>query len=136
LRAARDSAVRAEAIGIAVRSHRWLAFSMAAGAAGLAGALFAFSKGSIDPTLMAIPMSIDFLVMILAGGMQTLTGPLLGAAFFHSIKDAFMPLTDFWRLLLGLAIIGLVLVFPRGLVGGMLFIRECLARRSWRSSAP
>jgi branched-chain amino acid transport system permease protein len=135
LRAARDSAVRAAAIGIDVRSHRWLAFAIAGAAAGLAGALFAFSKGSIDPTLMAIPMSVDFLVMILAGGIQTITGPLVGAAFFHSIKDAFMPLTDFWRLLLGLAIIGLVLVFPRGIVGGILSVREQLARRTGRSSA-
>ena len=46
-----------------------------------------------------------------------------------------MPLTDFWRLLLGLAIIGLVLVFPRGIVGGILSVREQLARRTGRSSA-
>ncbi|HEU4379190.1 MAG TPA: ABC transporter permease, partial [Hyphomicrobiaceae bacterium] len=55
LRAARDSAVRADAIGVDVRLHRWLAFTMAGGAAGLAGGLFAFSKGSIDPTLISIP---------------------------------------------------------------------------------
>uniref|UniRef100_UPI0023B8051B hypothetical protein n=1 Tax=Stenotrophomonas maltophilia TaxID=40324 RepID=UPI0023B8051B len=44
-------------------------------------------------------------------------GPLVGAAFFHSIKDFFMPLTDFWRFFLGLSIIAMVLIFPRGLVG-------------------
>ena len=55
LRAARDSAVRADAIGIDVRAHRWLAFTVAGAAAGMAGGLFAFSKGSIDPTLIAIP---------------------------------------------------------------------------------
>ena len=36
------------------------------------------------------------------GGIQTVMGPLVGAAFFHSIKDFFMPLTDFWRFFLGL----------------------------------
>jgi len=135
LRAARDSELRADAIGIAVKMHRWLAFIVAGAAAGLAGGLFAFSKGSIDPTLISIPMSVDFLVMILSGGIQTITGPLVGAAFFHAIKDAFMPLTDFWRLLLGLAIIVLVLAFPRGIVGGLSSLRDAAAARAGRSSA-
>jgi branched-chain amino acid transport system permease protein len=128
LRAARDSAVRADAIGIDVRGHRWLAFTIAGAAAGLAGGLFAFSKGSIDPTLISIPMSVDFLVMILAGGLQTVTGPLVGAAFFHSIKDFFLPLTDLWRFFVGLAIIAIVLAFPRGIVGGLADVRVRLQR--------
>ncbi len=117
LRAARDSAARAEAIGIDVRAHRWLGFSIAGAAAGLAGGLYAFSKGSIDPTLLGIPLSVDFLAMILLGGMQSVMGPVLGAAAFHSIKDIFMPITDHWRFFLGASIIALVLIFPRGLGG-------------------
>ena len=105
-------ASRADAIGIDVRTHRWLAFTIAGAAAGLAGGLFAFSKGSIDPTLISIPMSVDFLVMTLLGGVQTVIGPLVGAAAFHSIRDLLMPLTDHWRLLLGLAIIAIVLAVP------------------------
>ena len=132
LRAARDSASRADAVGIDVRTHRWLAFTIAGAAAGLAGGLFAFSKGSIDPTLISIPMSVDFLVMTLLGGVQTVVGPLAGAGAFHSIRDFVMPLTDHWRLLLGLAIIAIVLVFPRGIVGALLQLR---ARRATRTPA-
>ncbi|MDP3416581.1 ABC transporter permease [Falsiroseomonas sp.] len=117
LRAARDSEQRADAIGVNVRMHRWLAFTLAGAAAGLAGGLYAFSKGSIDPTLLAIPMSIDFLAMLLLGGMQTVMGAVAGAAAFHTIKDFFMPLTDHWRFFLGASIIALVLIFPRGLSG-------------------
>ncbi|NKC33184.1 ABC transporter permease [Falsiroseomonas selenitidurans] len=117
LRAARDSEARANAIGIDARTHRWLAFTLAGGAAGLAGGLYAFSKGSIDPTLLAIPLSVDFLAMILLGGIQTVMGAVAGAAAFHAIKDFFMPLTDHWRFFLGASIIALVLVFPRGLGG-------------------
>jgi branched-chain amino acid transport system permease protein len=124
LRAARDSATRADSIGIDVRTHRWLGFTLAGAAAGLAGALYAFSKGSIDPTLISIPMSVDFLVMILVGGIQTVTGPLVGAAVFHSVKDFFMPLTDYWRFFLGLSIIAMVLLFPRGLVGTAEMLRR------------
>ncbi len=47
--------------------------------------------------------------MTLLGGVQTVMGPLVGAAAFHSIRDLLMPLTDHWRLLLGLAIIAIVL---------------------------
>jgi branched-chain amino acid transport system permease protein len=127
LRAARDSAQRAEAIGIDVRTHRWLGFTIAGAAAGLAGGLYAFSKGSIDPTLLGIPPSVDFLAMILLGGMQTVMGPVLGAAAFHSIKDVFMPLTDHWRFLLGASIIALVLIFPRGLGGAYASLRARFA---------
>ncbi|MCZ8140911.1 MAG: ABC transporter permease [Acetobacteraceae bacterium] len=127
LRAARDSAQRAEAIGIDVRGHRWLGFTIAGAAAGLAGGLYAFSKGSIDPTLLGIPLSVDFLAMILLGGMQTVMGPVLGAAAFHSIKDVFMPLTDHWRFLLGASIIALVLIFPRGLGGAYAALRARLS---------
>jgi len=127
LRAARDSAPRAEAIGIDVRAHRWLGFTIAGAAAGLAGGLYAFSKGSIDPTLLGIPLSVDFLAMILLGGMQTVMGPVLGAAAFHSIKDVFMPLTDHWRFLLGASIIALVLIFPRGLGGAYAALRARLS---------
>jgi branched-chain amino acid transport system permease protein len=117
LRAVRDSEQRANAIGIDGRTHRWLAFTLAGAAAGLAGGLYAFSKGSIDPTLLAIPLSVDFLAMILLGGIQTVMGAVAGAAAFHAIKDFFMPLTDFWRFFLGASIIALVLIFPRGLGG-------------------
>jgi len=133
LRAARDSPSRAEAIGIDVRTHRWLAFVAAGAAAGLAGGLFAFAKGSIDPTLLSIPTSVDFLVMVLLGGVESIAGPLAGASVFHAIRDFVMPLTDSWRLLLGLAIIAIVLAFPRGLVGGGAALVGRAAR--WRVSS-
>jgi branched-chain amino acid transport system permease protein len=59
--------------------------------------------------------------------MQTVMGPVLGAAAFHSIKDVFMPLTDHWRFLLGASIIALVLIFPRGLGGAYAALRARFA---------
>jgi branched-chain amino acid transport system permease protein len=124
LRAARDSAQRADAIGVDVRTHRWLGFILAGAAAGLAGGLYAFSKGSIDPTLLGIPMSVDFLSMLLLGGIQSVLGPVAGAAAFHALKDFFLPLTDHWRLFMGLSIIAMVLLFPRGLAGAWASLRR------------
>jgi branched-chain amino acid transport system permease protein len=117
LRAARDSPLRAEAIGIDVARLRLAAFGIAGAASGLAGGLYAFSKGSIDPTLLGIPTSVDFLVIILVGGIQNMFGAVVGAAGFHNLKDWVMPLTDMWRMLLGVLIIAIILVFPQGLAG-------------------
>jgi branched-chain amino acid transport system permease protein len=62
--------------------------------------------------------------MLLLGGVQTLAGPLVGAAILHTLRDQIMPLTELWRLVLGLSIIGMVLLFPRGLVGTVQHVRR------------
>jgi branched-chain amino acid transport system permease protein len=127
LRAARDSELRADAVGIDVRRHRWLAFILAGAVAGLAGGLYVFLKGSIDPSALSIPVSVDALTMLLLGGLQTVMGPLVGAAVLHSLKDQIMPLTELWRMMLGLSIIAMVLLFPKGLVGAFEAARERFA---------
>jgi branched-chain amino acid transport system permease protein len=118
LRAGRDSALRAEASGIDVRATQWTAFAIAGAFAGLAGGLYAFSKGSISPETLAIPRSVDALVMVLLGGLNALAGPLLGAAAFVGLQDFLSRATEYWRADLGVAILLLVLVFPMGIGGG------------------
>jgi branched-chain amino acid transport system permease protein len=124
LRGARDSPLRAEAIGIDVRATQWGAFAAAGAFAGLAGGLFAFSKGSISPETLAIPRSVDALVTVLLGGLNATFGPVLGAAAFTWGQDALARATDYWRAALGLAILVIVGVMPNG-IGGLL----ALARR-------
>jgi branched-chain amino acid transport system permease protein len=115
LRAGRDSPLRAGAIGIDVRAHQWAAFVFAGLFAGLAGALYAFSKGSISPESLAVPRSVDGLVMVLLGGLHTLTGPVWGAALFTWLQDAVARGFDYWRAAIGAVILLLVLVLPGGL---------------------
>ncbi len=117
LRAQRDSALRAEAIGIDAFRVRWLGFGLAAAAAGVAGGLFAYGKGSVFPTYMGIPRSVDALLMVLLGGVQTLSGPIVGALAFTGLQEQLVKLTDLWRLILGCIIVLLVLFFPQGLAG-------------------
>ena len=126
LRAGRDSPLRADAIGIDVKRIQWVAFVIAAVFAGLAGALYAFSKGSISPDTVAVGRSVDGLVMVLLGGLQTLAGPVVGAVTFTWLQDAVARNTDYWRALLGGIILLLVLVFPMGIAGfvGQLFDRR------------
>ncbi|MDH4189214.1 MAG: branched-chain amino acid ABC transporter permease, partial [Betaproteobacteria bacterium] len=120
LRAGRDSPLRADAIGIDVRRKQQTAFVAAGFIAGLAGALYVFSKGSTSPETLAIPRSVDALVMVLLGGVQTLSGPLWGAAIFTFLQDSFARSFDYWRALLGAIILVLVLAFPQGLAGFLL----------------
>ena len=117
MRAGRDSALRAEAIGIDVKRVHWLGFAIAGLICGVAGGLFAFAKGSISPETIHINRSIDGLVMVLLGGVQTLTGPIVGASVFAVLQDTVMRQTEYWRALMGAIILVLVLAFPQGIVG-------------------
>jgi branched-chain amino acid transport system permease protein len=119
MRAGRDSPLRAEAIGINVKRVHWLAFAMAGAAAGLAGGLFAFAKGSISPETINVGRSIDAIVMVLLGGLESLSGPIAGAAIFATLQDTVMRQTEYWRALLGAIILVLVLMFPAGIVGSL-----------------
>ena len=125
VRAGRDSPLRADAIGIDVRAKQWAAFTFAGLFAGLAGALFAFSKGSISPEALSVTRSVDGLVMVLLGGIQTLTGPVWGAVLFTWLQDTVARGIDYWRAVIGGVILLLVLVFPQGVTG---FLRERFAR--------
>jgi len=126
MRAGRDSPTRADAIGIDVKRVQWIAFVVAGLFAGLAGALFAFSKGSISPEGLHVAKSIDGLVMVLLGGLQTLSGPIVGAVTFTWLHDTVARSTDYWRAMLGAIILLLVLLFPQGIAG---FAKQLLARR-------
>jgi branched-chain amino acid transport system permease protein len=125
LRASRDSPLRAEAVGIPVRRVQWAAFVAAGTLAGVAGAVYAFSKGSISPEVLSVPRSVDGLVMVLLGGVQTLTGPVWGAALFTWLEDTISRDFEYWRAAIGAVIVVLVLAFPQGIAG---FVKEKLAR--------
>ena len=93
-----------------------MAFAFAGAVAGLAGALFVFSKGSIFPTELEIARSFDALIMVLLGGVQTLSGPLVGAVTFTWLQDEIARF-NYWRFILGAIILALVVLFPEGLAG-------------------
>ena len=126
MRAGRDSPLRAEAIGIDVKRVHWLGFAIAGCVCGIAGGLFAFAKGSISPETIRVGRSIDGLVMVLLGGIQTLPRHIVGATVFSVLQDTVMRQTEYWRALLGGIILLLVLAFPQGIVGAF-------ARRSGKS---
>ncbi|MEP3637514.1 MAG: ABC transporter permease [Paracoccaceae bacterium] len=118
LRAARDSQRQAEATGINTRKVQLLAFGFAGMMGGLAGALFVFSKGSVFPNEMEIARSFDALIVVFLGGVKTLAGGVVGAGFFKGIEDI-LTRFEYWRLVMGLLIIFVVIIAPNGIVGSL-----------------
>lgn len=118
LRAARDSQRQAEATGIHTKRVQWMAFVLAGALAGVSGALFVFSKGSVFPNELEIAKSFDGLIVVFLGGVKTLSGGVVGAASLELVKD-YLTRFEYWRLALGLLIIFVVIVAPYGIVGSI-----------------
>ncbi|RMF89431.1 MAG: ABC transporter permease [Nitrospinota bacterium] len=117
LRAIRDNPRRAATVGIQVTLHQLVAFVLAGFFAGVAGVLFAFQKGSVFPDYLFVTKSLEPLVMILLGGMQSFVGPLLGAGLYKLLDTVITAYVEYWSAMLGLILGGLILLFPQGVVG-------------------
>src|ERR1700760_320555 len=132
LRATRDSPLRSEAIGINGKRIQWTAFVIGGTVAGVAGALFAYLKGSVFPDVMGISLSVDALVMVLLGGVETISGAVVGAVVYKALNIWLVSHTDWSKLVLGAFIVLIVVAFPKGIVG----VIETLRLRYGRASPP
>lgn len=114
----RENPERAASLGYNVRRIRLVAFTLSAGLAGLAGALYLCTSGFVNPEVLNWPTAAGPLIWTLLGGKGTLVGPLLGTIALLAAKDW---LSARWPggypLLVGLLLILVVLFAPQGLVG-------------------
>src|ERR1700730_9854151 len=124
LRASRDSIRRSEAIGIDGKRVQWTAFVIAGTVAGVAGALFAYLKGSVFPDSLGISLSVDALVMVLLGGVETVSAAVVGAIVYKALSIWLVSQTDLSKLALGAVIVLIVVAFPKGIVGMLETIRS------------
>src|ERR1700722_14700493 len=124
LRATRDSPLRSEAIGIDGKRIQWTAFVIAGTVAGVGGALFAYLKGSVFPDNLGISLSVDALVMVLLGGVETVSGAIVGAIVYKALSVWLVSQTEWSKLVLGGFIVVIVVAFPKGIVGVMESIRH------------
>ena len=138
LRATRDSPLRSEAIGIDGKRIQWTAFVIAGTVAGVAGALFAYLKGSVFPDSLGISLSVDALVMVLLGGVETVSGAVIGAIVYKALTIWLVSQTDLSKLVLGGFIVLIVVAFPKGIVGMLETFRNRRRsrRRNRRCSPP
>jgi branched-chain amino acid transport system permease protein len=127
LRAVRDNPGRVEFLGASARALRLAAFVVAGAFAGLAGALMALYVGGAYPDFVYWTKSAEPIFMVLIGGMNTLLGPLVGAAILVSLTALITQYTSLWSLVLGIILIAFTLLLKVGIFD---FIAERWRRRA------
>jgi branched-chain amino acid transport system permease protein len=133
LQAVRDAPLRAAASGLPVQALRYQVFVGSATLAGLAGGLWAAFKGAVFPSVASVAMSVDALLVILLGGVHQLWGAALGSALLVWGGAELGQGLDYWRGVLGLVIMLVMVLAPSGVLGGL---QRLLARfASQRSRA-
>jgi branched-chain amino acid transport system permease protein len=113
----RENEARMEALGFPTLRFRLVAFAIAGAVAGLAGALFANHNLFVSPAALHWTQSATFVVMVIVGGIGHRYGGLLGAFALLALEELLASFTQYWHLPLGLLLIAIVFVAPRGLAG-------------------
>jgi len=117
LKAIRDNRLRAMAIGIPVSQRLAVIYTVAAGAAGAAGALLAQTTGFASLDVFEFHRSADVMLMLVVGGVGWLYGGIAGAVVFKLMQDALSSITpQYWTFWIGLFLVVLVLVGRERLV--------------------
>lgn len=114
LAAARDNERRARSLGFPIFRLRLTAFTLSGALAGVAGYLAAAQFGFVAPQMLGWHQSATILVMVLIGGLRSVTGPLVGALVLIGMEEVLKAHLDNWKLVEGLIIIGIVILLPNG----------------------
>jgi branched-chain amino acid transport system permease protein len=126
LRGIRENSLRMPAIGASVHAHIRTIYTIAAAIAGIAGALLAQTTETVSLEALGFQRSADVLVMLILGGTGRLYGGLIGAAVYMVARDQFSGINpQYWYFWIGLLLIGVVMLLPNGILGGL----TVLARR-------
>jgi branched-chain amino acid transport system permease protein len=92
--AIRDSEIAAQSMGVHLARYKTLAFAYSAGLMGAAGALFAHRIGFLAPDIFSVLLSIQFLLMVVVGGLGSLHGALYGAVFVAMLPVLISEMRD------------------------------------------
>ncbi|MFC0629280.1 branched-chain amino acid ABC transporter permease [Kribbella deserti] len=142
LAAVRDRDLAAEVIGVDVTRYKMIAFAVSSFYAGVAGALLYVMIGFVEPGSFNLGLSVQYIAMILIGGVATISGSVMGALFItllprvtrelpailpfvsSSSTGAGISVFQLETILYGLLIIGFLIFEPRGLFGIWIRIRN------------
>src|SRR5262249_35545651 len=120
LQSIRENEARTRAIGYAVERYKIVAVMLSGLFAGLAGVLYAIQNRFAAPDFVYFLVSGETVIFNVMGGIGTLVGPIVGAAFFLLLREAFSRfLTEFYLIPVGVIFIAMVIFMPQGLLGFM-----------------
>ncbi len=128
LLAIRENEPRAQAIGYRTLTFKLLAMMFAGALAGLAGILQVIYNKKVDPGSLGLDYTINPLLMTIIGGLGTFSGPVIGAVALHlsdrlfrnasiTVGQTVIAIGSQWTLILGIAFIAAVMLFPQGVAG-------------------
>lgn len=113
----REDDIASEACGVAVTRYKLIAFSLSAFFAGVAGGLYAHYQGVLEPSFFDYNQSISFMVMVVLGGIGSLTGSVISAFFLTLLPEILRGLAVYRTLIYSTVLILLMLYRPEGLLG-------------------
>ena len=115
--AIRENEIAAEAMGVKIVNYKVLAFTLGAAFAGVAGALFAHSFYILMPGTFSFLQSFNYLIMVVLGGLGSITGSIAGAFVVTGISAALAGVPEFRMMIYSIILILLMFYRPQGLFG-------------------
>ena len=121
--ALRESEIAAQASGIPVALYKTAAFGLSAFYTGVAGGLFAFVVGFLSPDAFDVFLSVDFVVMIIVGGLGSVPGSIVGAAVVTVLYDWLAAFQNYRPLIFGAILVVVMLFMPGGIASAAARLR-------------
>ena len=117
LLAVRENEIAAEAMGVDTTRAKVVAFVFSAFFAGIGGALYAHQLGTVDPKELGFQKSIDLVIIVVIGGMGSITGIVLGASILVILPEVFRSFSDYRMIVYALALVIVMILRPQGIMG-------------------
>jgi branched-chain amino acid transport system permease protein len=127
--AIREDEIAAEAMGVNTTRHKVLSFVVSSAMAGVAGGLFAHYLMYLHPNSFTFIRSFEIIIMIVIGGLGSITGSVLGAVLYITLTEGLREFAQYRMVLFSLLLVVIMIVRPQGILGH----RELFRRR--RSAA-
>lgn len=122
--ALRDSEVAAETMGINLARYKTIAFILSAFYTGIAGSLYAHLLTFIDPDSFDIFVSINYITMIVVGGLASILGSILGAVLLTALSEILAGTRELYSLVYGSVMLLFIMFLPYGLSGMVYKVKE------------
>jgi branched-chain amino acid transport system permease protein len=116
--AIRESEISAQSYGISLLKYKTLSFAISAFYVGVAGGLYAYLMKYIAPIDFRLMVGIEFVIIVIVGGLGTISGSILGAIILFALPQLFAGLTYWQELVTGFVLLLVILFLPEGLSGG------------------
>jgi len=113
----------ADTLGINVFRYKLASFAVGNAGAAIAGALYAFYLGYIEPNYLSVDQSLAIVAMVLLGGRESIAGPIIGAFILTALPHVITFGAELRVMIYGLTLMLTILLLPKGIVGTLLALR-------------